>query len=134
MPVSCIDSTQLAGTTFELWLADTFADLADIDVSVPASSLTSLRQALVAGNATPGDGGGGIFFYDENSAATVNAASVSASNFGNGRWVASNGVRWLTAPANSAAPGQPGDTYLSGFYAFRCIAVNTWRRNAHSTF
>lgn len=134
MPVVCLLPTELDGEVLQLWLADTFGDLATIDTSVPTSDLLNYRQALVAGNATPGDGGGGLFSFVDGSSETVNGVSVSAGSTSAGRWLAVSGVRWLTPPTVAASAGRTGDWALNGFYRFQCIATNTWRRSAHSTF
>lgn len=46
------------------------------------------QAAIVQGGASPGDGGGGIYYFDSTSAATPNGSTVLQPTTGPGRWLA----------------------------------------------
>ncbi len=50
------------------------------------TTLITGSQLSVAGYYTPGDGGGGIFYYDSTSTATPNGGTIFSPNGGVGRW------------------------------------------------
>lgn len=80
----------------------TIADLKAIDVA----TLTDKQQALVAGYSAPGDGGGGVFYYDAVEVAADNGGTVIAPTAGAGRWLrAYSGavnVKWFGAKGDGA--------------------------------
>lgn len=84
----------------------TIAVLKTIDIS----TIPDRMQALVAGYATVGDGGGGVFYYDAAASDTDNAGTVIAPTVGSGRWrrvySGAVNVKWFGAKGNGVANDQ----------------------------
>lgn len=72
--------------------------------AVTVAALTNGQQAHVAGYATPGDGGGGVFTYLSASASTEDFGTVVAPNAGSGRW-----LRVFSGMVNAKWFGAVGD-------------------------
>lgn len=72
--------------------------------AVSVTGLTNGQQAQVAGYASPGDGGGGLWTYLSASAETEDFGLVLAPNVGTGRW-----IRTFTGPASAKWFGAKGD-------------------------
>lgn len=80
----------------------TIADLKAIDVA----TLTDKQQALVAGYSTPGDGGGGVFYYDAGASTADNGGTIIAPTAGAGRWLrifsGAMNVQWFGARGDNS--------------------------------
>ena len=67
-------------------VADTTEKVVDTINSMKALNTSTYQHATVLGYTTKGDGGGGQFYYDSNSTATVDNGMVFTPNSGGGRW------------------------------------------------
>lgn len=80
----------------------TIANLKAIDVA----TLTDKQQALVAGYSAPGDGGGGVFYYDAAASDADNGGTIFAPNAGAGRWLrvysGAVNVKWFGATGDGS--------------------------------
>ncbi len=74
--------------------------------AISVGSIPSSKQIVVAGYYTPGDGGGGVFYYDSTSTDADNGGTVIAPNSGAGRWrrvyKGALNVRWFGAKGDSS--------------------------------
>jgi hypothetical protein len=71
-----------------------------------------------------------LFFTDARARAALSADKGISYNSGSG--VISG--PYVAVPANSASPGTAGQYALDANYAYFCIAANSWRRVAVTTF
>lgn len=93
----------------------TIADLKAVDVA----TLTDKQQALVAGYTSPGDGGGGQFYYDAAASDADNGGTIIAPTAGTGRWKRSHSgaidVRWFGARGDGAT--DDSDAFIAAMNA-----------------
>lgn len=91
----------------------TIDDLKAIDVA----TLTDKQQALVAGYSAPGDGGGGVFYFDAAASTADNGGTIFAPSAGSGRWFRNYSgpvnVKWFGAKGDDAGNGSGADDTLA---------------------
>lgn len=91
------------------------------------TTLITGSQLSVAGYYTPGDGGGGIFYYDATSTATPNGGTIFSPNGGIGRWFRILQGRALSVKyfgATGDGVTDDTDALQASFAAMRAAAPN----------